>query len=340
MGKYKNLKVNESNNLTKPAMATGAQKKQILNTIQESLLDFLSQLNCITSCSDKVESPLFKKRSSLREIAQVCVVLKAIHEAVQSGISITKRHIYYLEKDLFTCQNTVDRIIKRLSKYVFKAPKEAFNVIAAPKGFFNGNVGFGKNQSSATTRLIPTVPFLANNSANTHIAGILVVEKYTVFEKIVSSHWFASMKGEILVVTGCGFPDTATCVFVSTISTTTKCPVYCLVDFDPCGLDIFASYVEKLGDVVVKLLLYKQVKGVFDQIKNTHKLPLNAGDVNRLLRIRAETNDDEVKNVVELLLENNCKIEMEAFSSTDESMLLTDSFLPSLFPQYRQKVEE
>ena len=108
--------------------------QELLQKIQSTVISFLNDIHCITNNKPYFESVLFPKKPSLKKIAKIFVVLRAIQEAIQLDINITTRHIYYLDKELFGTQQEVEKIISELSKKVFGYPKEAFHIVASQKG--------------------------------------------------------------------------------------------------------------------------------------------------------------------------------------------------------------
>jgi len=67
---------------------------------------------------------------------------------------------------------------------------------------------------------------------------ILVVEKYSVYERLVQVKYGTEDHG--LIITGRGQPDRATRNLVSVLSS--RIPSFALVDPDPCGIDIYLTY--------------------------------------------------------------------------------------------------
>ena len=76
------------------------------------------------------------------------------------------------------------------------------------------------------------------------IKYLLIVEKETVFHKLCKGKWTSK---NCILVTGRGYPPLITRAFVSTLIKSTEkqgrhLEMYCLVDNDPHGLDIFLAY--------------------------------------------------------------------------------------------------
>lgn len=69
---------------------------------------------------------------------------------------------------------------------------------------------------------------------------ILVVEKESVFQRLADDQ-FCSLN-RCIVITGRGYPDVPTRRFLRLLTEKLDIPVYCLVDCDPYGFDILATY--------------------------------------------------------------------------------------------------
>ncbi|KAF7532094.1 hypothetical protein G7054_g8290 [Neopestalotiopsis clavispora] len=117
---------------------------------------------------------------------------------LKSGVKITKRYIFYLNKDLFERQSYVDQIIDDIA-FTFGVNRDALNIIATSKGLLAG--GPFARELGETYSAVPE----ANSLANLEIRGIqwvLVIEKEATFRSLVAAKYFdRSVAGPGLLLT-------------------------------------------------------------------------------------------------------------------------------------------
>ncbi|GLA39277.1 hypothetical protein AnigIFM63309_006614 [Aspergillus niger] len=158
-------------------------------------------------------------------------VLAAIAEAVQAGLVVSKRDIYYSDPICFGSQKTVDTLVDDLA-HTMGVDRAALYVGAAAKGLV---VGYYQ----MTTKSAGVVDARLSNQA--------------VYRRLASSNYhIRSAAGKGVLVTGKGYPDLSTRAFVRKLfdhsHQLTKQPqFYALVDGDPDGMAIMATY--KYGSV-------------------------------------------------------------------------------------------
>lgn len=71
---------------------------------------------------------------------------------------------------------------------------------------------------------------------------ILVVEKDTVFTRLVQDKIFEKVKTKIILITAKGFPDINTRVLLKRLEKDLSIPIYIIVDADPHGIEIMFTY--------------------------------------------------------------------------------------------------
>lgn len=76
------------------------------------------------------------------------------------------------------------------------------------------------------------------------IKFVLIIEKLSVFDCIYDSSW---IKNNCILITGCGYPSLLCRELIHSLYAQMKgqgryLPMFCLVDYDPHGIDIFLSY--------------------------------------------------------------------------------------------------
>lgn len=76
----------------------------------------------------------------------------------------------------------------------------------------------------------------------TNAEMVLVVEKESVFESLLSQNVFNTFGLRFILITGKGYPDCTTRRIVHRLSVECSLPVYILVDADPFGIEIMLIY--------------------------------------------------------------------------------------------------
>mmetsp|Transcript_44282 Transcript_44282/g.111573 ORF Transcript_44282/g.111573 Transcript_44282/m.111573 type:complete len:201 (+) Transcript_44282:347-949(+) len=168
---------------------------------------------------------------------------------------------------------------------------------------------------------------------------ILLVEKETVFSRCIDNSFHT--KHNCIVITGKGYPDDATRLFLRQLSFKLRLPVLGLFDGDPYGFDILCTYAvgsaAKRGCAFEKLYTTPWIRwvgihpldaGVFN-LPASCRLPLSARDNAKGRRLmeasRAECRPGWA--AFEEFLSCGFKLEIEAFVSLSVGFL-TDTYLP------------
>ncbi|KAI6856586.1 DNA topoisomerase IV, alpha subunit [Hortaea werneckii] len=185
--------------------------------------------------------------------AVVVRVLELMHEALRTGITISKRDIYYRDVALFGKQAIVDRYVDDLA-FTFNVPRSALNVAAAAKGLLVGKINFCRRDGSSVDCgadrdgiLIPDLKHILSVDMKA-VKQIIVVEKEASFRSLAGSSCWERSSNETVLVTGKGYPDIATRAMLRFLSTPSphngfSSPlVFGLADYDPDGIAILDVY--------------------------------------------------------------------------------------------------
>ncbi|KAF9641473.1 Spo11/DNA topoisomerase VI subunit A [Lasiodiplodia theobromae] len=171
-------------------------------------------------------------------------ILEIVHEALVTDCVISKREIYYRHPALFGNQTVVDRYVDDIA-FTFGASRSLLNVCAAAKGLVTGDLTVLKadgvsvhNFNDPSGHLIPSI-----EDGDT----IQTAAKLAAFRSIATSKAWEMLRHESVMVTGKGYPDLSTRIFLhrlSAASTTDNMtiPILALVDLDPDGLSIMCTY--------------------------------------------------------------------------------------------------
>ncbi|CAN6281350.1 unnamed protein product [Urochloa humidicola] len=175
---------------------------------------------------------------------------------------------------------------------------------------------------------------------------ILVVEKETVFQRLANDKFCE--RNRCIVITGRGYPDIPTRRFLRYLVEQLHLPAYCLVDSDPYGFDILATY--KFGSLQLaydaNLLRVPDIRwlGVFTSDFEDFCLPdccllhLSPEDRRKAESILARCyllkEAPEWRSELEAMLQKGVKFEIEALSASSISFL-SDKYIPQKIKQGR-----
>ncbi|KAI8982156.1 Spo11/DNA topoisomerase VI subunit A [Mycotypha africana] len=203
--------------------------------------------------------------SSAKTLARYLSVLQMIYEAIAYKIMVTKRDMFYRDVSLFGTQSVVDIIVDDLSCH-YNVPRSSLNVSAASKGLIFGPVMIKLKNNKVIDCMGGSASFLPQTAIDdtdgcsdeqgslippiNQIVEVqckakcmIIVEKEATFRYLVSVGFCQSLPQSCVLVTGKGYPDLSTRQFVKYFSTHfSRKPILALMDNDPHGLDIYATY--------------------------------------------------------------------------------------------------
>ncbi|CAI5703041.1 unnamed protein product [Peronospora effusa] len=172
-------------------------------------------------------------RQGGRRYTGIWLILQTVHALLTENKTATQRDVYYLHP-FFKGQSEADEAILDTGS-ILGVPRGCMNIVGATKGFFTGNISILRDgqwrhfssgeEVSITQELLQLKPSE-------------IEDKF--FETIPS-----------ILITGRGFPDLATRMFVSLLSRVFELPVFGLCDCNPFGLSIMLTY--KLGSARMPL---------------------------------------------------------------------------------------
>ncbi|RAW39228.1 hypothetical protein PC110_g4558 [Phytophthora cactorum] len=200
------------------------------------------------------ETRLIKlNRQGGRRYTGIWLILQTAHALLTENKTATQRDVYYLHP-FFKAQSEADEAILDAGS-ILGIPRGSMNIVAATKGCFTGDVSilrdgkwrhFGSGEEvSITHELLQLKPYDMRSNAQC----ILVIEKDGIFNRLREDKFFEMVPS--ILITGRGFPDLATRIFVSLLSNALGIPVLGLCDCNPFGLSIMLTY--KLGSARMPL---------------------------------------------------------------------------------------
>ncbi|XP_057337715.1 meiotic recombination protein SPO11 [Microplitis mediator] len=299
------------------------------------------------SASQQPESIVdFFTISGRKQLTRLMIILSKAHKLLLSNKIQTKRSLYYElkseESTLFESERVVDYQINSVAK-LLECSTWDLGFIATSKGLVAGNLKlFFENNDTIFCDVLEgcLVPQLMSSNMGqltaieTTAKSIIVVEKEAIFNKLMSEK--CPEKLDSILITGKGYPDTATRIFVKILVDKLELPVFVLVDCNPHGFEIMCTY--KYGSLnlwwerkELKCLNIKWI-GIYPTEIPTFflkKLPLTDSDLKKLdaLEKRTYLTDNE-RN--ELTLMKQGKVEMEAIATNNVISMdyLTSVYIP------------
>ncbi|CRK91310.1 CLUMA_CG004984, isoform A, partial [Clunio marinus] len=259
----------------KNPIITEARKAGILNQIEEinlQLLEAMTQQKPIVlkvrkikswhdcTMSNDVLSPKetniemksisFGNKLSEKTFTIVTVVLCEIYKMLQRNLTCTKRELYYRDVELFKSQVNVNKALDTICS-MLNVQEFELGIFSSSKGLVAGDLKvIIENETfdcSTTTQMIPQNPSAIKNF-ETNANYVLIVEKDTVFQRLISDNIFQRIEDRIILITAKGYPDVNTRIFLKKMSSILKLPMYIIVDADPHGFEIMCTY--KFGSMM------------------------------------------------------------------------------------------
>ncbi|KAJ4886462.1 Meiotic recombination protein SPO11-1 [Raphanus sativus] len=286
-----------------------------------------------------------RKTSQTYRIDMLLRVLLIVQQLLQENRHGSKRDIYYMHPSAFKAQSVVDRAIADIC-ILFKCSRYNLNVVSVGNGLVMGWLKFREagrkfDCLSSLNTAFP-VPVLVEEVEDVVSLAdyILVVEKETVFQRLANDMFCKTNR--CIVVTGRGYPDVSTRRFLRLLMEKLQIPVHCLVDCDPYGFEILATYrfgsmqmaydIESLRAPEMKWLgafpSDSEIYGVPQQCL----LPLTEEDKKRteamLLRCYLKREMPQWRLELETMLKRGVKFEIEALSVHSLSFL-SEVYIPS-----------
>ncbi|EQC39822.1 hypothetical protein SDRG_03242 [Saprolegnia diclina VS20] len=185
--------------------------------------------------------------ASARKYTGMWLVLQIAHQLLLEDKTVTQRELYYLHP-FFTSQQEADECILDVSGLLC-VPRECLNIIGGVKGYFTGRLCYrsadkqwidcslnGASGQPISRELLR----LESEDMTSDAQYIIVVEKEGIFNRLGEDLFYNRVP--CILVTGKGFPDLATRIFVKKLRDTLRIPVLGLCDCNPFGLSILLSF--------------------------------------------------------------------------------------------------
>ncbi|OQS06475.1 hypothetical protein THRCLA_01487 [Thraustotheca clavata] len=234
--------------------------------------------------------------SGARKYTGMWLVLQIAQQLLLQDKTITQRELYYINP-FFSNQQEADECILDVAGLLC-VPRECLNIVGAVKGYFNGCITYQERSGQWTDCRLdgPTgrpitqdILRLRDDQITSDAQYIIVIEKDGIFNRLGEDQFFHNIPS--ILVTGRGFPDLATRVFVKKLSERFQIPVLCLCDCNPFGLSILLSY--KFGSarmpidsicyaVDAKWIGLRPLEAMLLELPDVAKKPFSKHDKSRL----------------------------------------------------------
>ena len=180
----------------------------------------------------RISFPFFGKhltrvQKGAQNVAEILTLLRTIYSRIKEREISTVRDVYYSNVELFRSQERVTHWLDVLALNFKVTSKTHLNIVPAQKGLFYCTeplaIEIRKQQRFAefepcSSQLIPYI----DNGGKIKLRGgqiskVIVLEKEAVYGKLIQQLPTGSGKDATLVVTGKGYPDNLTRVFLKNL---------------------------------------------------------------------------------------------------------------------------
>uniref|UniRef100_A0A0D9VZ37 DNA topoisomerase (ATP-hydrolyzing) n=1 Tax=Leersia perrieri TaxID=77586 RepID=A0A0D9VZ37_9ORYZ len=256
-------------------------------------------------------------------------VLLVVQQLLQQNKHCSKRDIYYMYPSIFQEQAVVDRAINDIC-ILFQCSRHNLNVVPVANGLVMGWIRFLEGEKKVYCIMNVNAAFTIPVSIEAIKDVVSVADYILVVEKET------------------GYPDIPTRRFLRYLVEQLHLPAYCLVDADPYGFDILATY--KFGSLQLaydaNFLRVPGIRwlGVFTSDFEDYCLPdcclldLSSEDRRKAEGIlsRCYLNSEAPQWRLELaaMLQKGVKFEIEALSARSISFL-SEEYIPQKIKQGR-----
>ncbi|XP_017093556.2 meiotic recombination protein W68 [Drosophila bipectinata] len=189
----------------------------------------------------------YNNRRSRHTFCLVVYLLARTHNLQVHGGSYTVRGLYYGDPELVRSQNRMARARLDVCRMLSTSPMH-LGVLAASKGLVAGDIQFQMTDGGVLdcnvyggAVALPTNPENVERMV-TQADLVLVVEKESVFQSLLSRNIFSTFGGRFILITGKGYPDCCTRRILHRLTEENHLPAYILVDADPFGIEIMLVY--------------------------------------------------------------------------------------------------
>lgn len=180
-------------------------------------------------------------------------MLGEIYKILRSRTVCNKRELYYKHPETFVTYGQLCTVVANAGNLLNCAPWE-MGIVSTSKSLVAGPLKIGNSSgdlidfSDAISEGMPLPnDFHLFHYLKTTAKFVLLVEKETVFKRLINDDIFSRLGYEFLLVTGRGQGDLTVRMFLNRIANE-GVPIFGLFDADPYGIEILLTY--QCGSVV------------------------------------------------------------------------------------------
>ena len=242
----------------------------VIDLDKTSIMDYDIGCYSFPLGTDKFKYKIYNLFDNLKSIARILKLAVIIQNKLNQLRPCTKRELYYENVDLFKSTDIIDSNESDLCSILgicrFDLP-----IFPSAKGLFCGNITlvnkYGNRLNINNTNMNSKINlinyeylieefFIDDNTRNginffqsnyNNICQkyfVLIVEKETLFFNLVGNYQFYSKFPNAIVITGKGYPDYITKIFIKRLSEQlSNVPFIYFGDHDPHGLEIYLNYL-------------------------------------------------------------------------------------------------
>ncbi|KAK9716622.1 hypothetical protein RND81_06G246100 [Saponaria officinalis] len=300
-----------------------------------------------------------KVRATHADSALVSAILtKLEHNLISSICGVTPRHLYYVVKNQLAVDIKMIDVIKINDDLCcfWGCTRKSIGMGYSPSSSsFGGCISLketdmeGNEIITECTNMAKAYPidmnstFKIEKSISRPAKFILVLEKDTVFERLVREDKFAH-KYKCILVCGKGQPDIQCRLFVRKLYDTLKIPVLILVDFNVYGIEIVKSYMVSSYNMALQSshLVIPSIKflGLSGddlkqfQVKLEQLKPMTEVERKKIVKLSKENwVNEDIKSSLELHLKWGKRADIEILEIVHGYSFLSNVYLPEKLKQ-------
>lgn len=183
-----------------------------------------------------------------RKYCQVFYVLGEVYKLLRSRSDCNKRELYYKNVEIFFgSYRQLCSSVAHVCGLLNSSPWE-LGVLATSKSLIAGPLKIGNSDGEWIDFADPMMGMPLPNDFHrydllrTTAKFVLLVEKETVFKRLISDDIFSRIGYECLLVTGRGQGDFLVRMCLNRIANECCVPIFGLFDADPYGIEILLTY--------------------------------------------------------------------------------------------------
>ncbi|XP_055377341.1 uncharacterized protein LOC129609453 [Condylostylus longicornis] len=233
--------------LVKNFKETGDVSLSIDNTSKWDNIEFSEQMLAIRNESVSRNISINNEKTKFR-FTLINYLLNEILKRLLAGITCTLRELYYQDPEL--CQDPI-HLTKALHDIccLLQCTPWELGIHSSSKGLVCGSLLISiLDNIIIDCSIFQMSGFLLPKATETidiidcNAEFILLVEKDTIFDKLIQQKIFNKINKEFILITGKGYPDINTRLLLRKILNKYNIPVYALMDADPYGIEIMLTY--------------------------------------------------------------------------------------------------